>query len=219
MHTVCLPNHGNILQWNISHSYKCYSHQELHWLGISHCIPLPSLIFDGPFKTECSISMHFTVPKDVFSELHSLNVAMILDHLDWTWPGGFSFFDHGSPGLLSWGFLCNGPMTIPTGHLEVHRRKVHALDTWSCKINVAFLESKSPGNSKNVQVNVVNPPEMQRIYGFFSDQKSTGESIGRFCHFRLRLQGYLLRLHPFAAGGKGLVHPGSKDFPATSCDF
>ena len=53
--------HCNILQWNISHSSRFYSRQELHWLGISHCIPLPSLIFDGPRNR----MQHFTVPKDV----------------------------------------------------------------------------------------------------------------------------------------------------------
>ena len=68
--------HCNILQWNISHSSRFYSRQELHWLGISHCIPLPSLIFDGPRNR----MQHFTVPKDVKPSLTKKNKLIM-----WPW--------------------------------------------------------------------------------------------------------------------------------------
>ena len=64
---------------------------------------------------------------------------MILDHLDWTWPGGRIFI------FWSWfpwiavkddNFWATVQWPSPLC-LEVHRRKVHALDTWRCKINVA----------------------------------------------------------------------------------
>ena len=96
---------------------------------------------------------------------------MILDHLDWTWPGGriFIFWS-----WLPWivvkddDFWATVQWPSPLC-LEVHRRKVHTLDTWRCKINVAFLESKCPGKSARNATSTV-----------FSHQKSTGESTGRF---------------------------------------
>ena len=88
---------------------------------------------------------------------------MILDHLDWTWPGGRIFI------FWSWfpwiavkddNFWATVQWPSPLC-LEVHRRKVHALDTWRCKINVAFLESKCPGKSaRNATSTVFFPPEI-----------------------------------------------------------
>lgn len=129
--------HCNILQWNISHSSRFYSRQELHWLGISHCIPLPSLIFDGPRNR----MQHFTVPKDVKPSLTLKKINSLCGHdfrsprLNLAWREDFHLLIMVPLDCCQrWQFLSNGPMTIPTlpggaspksartGHLEVQNQ-------------------------------------------------------------------------------------------------
>ena len=101
---------------------------------------------------------------------------MILDHLDWTWPGGRIF--------IFWSWL---PWIVVMTIFE-QRSNDHPHFAWRCIAEKCT--HWTPGGSKsmlhfwsqNVQVtqNVqVNPPEMQHLR-FFSDQKSTGESTGIF---------------------------------------